>query len=70
MNRFSRSFARRLRPVAAALAACAALSAAFVAGPARADTHEVVIAYQDMVVPWRFAQASGAGEKPAGVNVT
>lgn len=70
MNRFSRSFARRLRPVAAALAACAALSAAFVAGPARADTHEVVIAYQDMVVPWRFAQASGEVEKATGYKVT
>ena len=37
---------------------------------ARADTREVVIGYQDMVVPWRCAQASGAVEKATGYKVT
>lgn len=58
MNRF-------LRPFAAALT-YAALSASI----AHADTHEVVIAYQDMVVPWRFAQATGEVEKATGYKVT
>ncbi|SAK84583.1 taurine ABC transporter substrate-binding protein [Caballeronia temeraria] len=37
---------------------------------AHADTREVVIGYQDMVVPWRYAQASGAVEKATGYKVT
>ena len=37
---------------------------------ARAETREVVIGYQDMVVPWRYAQASGAVEKATGYKVT
>ncbi|WP_248323939.1 MULTISPECIES: taurine ABC transporter substrate-binding protein [unclassified Caballeronia] len=36
----------------------------------RAETREVVIGYQDMVVPWRYAQASGAVEKATGYKVT
>ncbi|WP_133649988.1 taurine ABC transporter substrate-binding protein [Paraburkholderia flava] len=58
MNRF-------LRPLAAALT-YATLSISI----AHADTHEVVIAYQDMVVPWRFAQATGEVEKATGYKVT
>ncbi|WP_341313376.1 taurine ABC transporter substrate-binding protein [Paraburkholderia sp. IMGN_8] len=61
MNRF-------LRPLAA-FAALLALSAPF-AGTAHADTKEVVIAYQDMVVPWRYAQATGEVEKATGYKVT
>ncbi len=37
---------------------------------AHADTHEVVIGYQDMVVPWRYAQATGEVEKATGYKVT
>src|ERR1700722_3364625 len=40
------------------------------ASPAHADSHEVVIGYQDMVVPWRYAQVSGAVEKATGYKVT
>ncbi|MFP3563994.1 taurine ABC transporter substrate-binding protein [Paraburkholderia sp. SIMBA_030] len=61
MNRF-------LRPLAA-FAALLALSAPL-AGTAHADTKEVVIAYQDMVVPWRYAQATGEVEKATGYKVT
>lgn len=37
---------------------------------AQSAPHEVVIGYQDMVVPWRSAQASGAVEKATGYKVT
>jgi taurine transport system substrate-binding protein len=37
---------------------------------AHAQSHEVVIGYQDMVVPWRYAQATGAVEKATGYKVT
>jgi taurine transport system substrate-binding protein len=40
------------------------------ASPAHADSHEVVIGYQDMVVPWRYAQATGEVEKATGYKVT
>lgn len=49
------------------------LAATFGASAAHADAgaqHEVVIAYQDMVVPWRYAQATGAVEKATGYKVT
>lgn len=48
------------------------LFAAVALGPvhAQAETREVVIGYQDMVVPWRYAQASGAVEKATGYKVT
>lgn len=59
MSRFS--FIRR---AVVALTAFAAL------GAAHAETREVVIAYQDMVVPWRYAQASGEVEKATGYKVT
>lgn len=59
MSRFS--FIRR---AAVALTAFAAL------GAAHAESREVVIAYQDMVVPWRYAQASGEVEKATGYKVT
>jgi taurine transport system substrate-binding protein len=39
-------------------------------GAAHAQSHEVVIGYQDMVVPWRYAQVSGAVEKATGYKVT
>ncbi|TKC89544.1 taurine ABC transporter substrate-binding protein [Trinickia terrae] len=57
---------RSLRTLAAALVALSTL----VASGARADTREVVIAYQDMVVPWRYAQATGEVEKATGYKVT
>ncbi|RQS57362.1 taurine ABC transporter substrate-binding protein [Burkholderia sp. Bp8984] len=59
MSRFS--FVRR---AVIALTAFAAL------GAAHAESREVVIAYQDMVVPWRYAQASGEVEKATGYKVT
>lgn len=52
----------------AAFAALLAFSAPF-ATLAHADTKEVVIAYQDMVVPWRYAQATGEVEKETGYKV-
>ncbi|RQS16909.1 taurine ABC transporter substrate-binding protein [Burkholderia sp. Bp8998] len=58
MSRFS--FTRR---AVVALTAFAAL------GAAHAESREVVIAYQDMVVPWRYAQASGEVEKATGYKV-
>jgi taurine transport system substrate-binding protein len=61
MNRFRHSLAT--------LAALLTLSVPF-ASPAQADTKEVVIAYQDMVVPWRYAQATGEVEKATGYKVT
>ncbi|MGV2292796.1 taurine ABC transporter substrate-binding protein [Trinickia sp. YCB016] len=51
---------------AAALVALASLFAPRV----HAETREVVIAYQDMVVPWRYAQATGEVEKATGYKVT
>ncbi|WP_081715778.1 taurine ABC transporter substrate-binding protein [Paraburkholderia mimosarum] len=59
----------RPRLLAFALAA-ACFAAAFGAPGAHAQTHEVVIAYQDMVVPWRYAQATGEVEKETGYKVT
>ncbi|UEP27575.1 MULTISPECIES: taurine ABC transporter substrate-binding protein [unclassified Burkholderia] len=50
--------------------AAAALTAFAVLGAAHAESREVVIAYQDMVVPWRYAQASGEVEKATGYKVT
>jgi taurine transport system substrate-binding protein len=60
MNRF-------FRPLAA-FVTLLAVSAPF-ASVAHADTKEVVIAYQDMVVPWRYAQATGEVEKETGYKV-
>ena len=60
MNRF-------FRPLAA-LVTLLAVSAPF-ASAAHADTKEVVIAYQDMVLPWRYAQATGEVEKETGYKV-
>lgn len=37
---------------------------------AQAQVKEVVIAYQDMVVPWRYAQATGEVERATGYKVT
>jgi taurine transport system substrate-binding protein len=64
MNRFVLALLR-----AGALVSLAALSA-FSSTAAQADTREVVIAYQDMVVPWRYAQATGEVEKATGYKVT
>jgi taurine transport system substrate-binding protein len=64
---------RFARPLAASLAVVAALACALgTSGAQAADsgTHEVVIAYQDMVVPWRYAQATGEIEKATGYKVT
>ncbi|MBR8130672.1 taurine ABC transporter substrate-binding protein [Burkholderia ambifaria] len=55
---------RFIRRAVVALTAFAAL------GAAHAESREVVIAYQDMVVPWRYAQASGEVEKATGYKVT
>ena len=44
--------------------------ALFGAAPARAADREVVIAYQDMVLPWRYAQATGEVERATGYKVT
>ncbi|AJC17885.1 taurine ABC transporter substrate-binding protein [Pandoraea sputorum] len=37
---------------------------------AQAQAKEVVIAYQDMVVPWRYAQVTGEVERATGYKVT
>ncbi|SAL28402.1 taurine ABC transporter substrate-binding protein [Caballeronia humi] len=58
----------RLPIVGASLAVAAALTLSSTA--TQAETREVVIGYQDMVVPWRYAQASGAVEKATGYKVT
>ncbi|KVC92627.1 taurine ABC transporter substrate-binding protein [Burkholderia ubonensis] len=47
-----------------------ALAAFAAPGAAHAESREVVIAYQDMVVPWRYAQASGEVERATGYKVT
>lgn len=60
------SFSRLL---AAAMSAAISL-ALFGAAPARAADREVVIAYQDMVLPWRYAQATGEVERATGYKVT
>src|ERR1700743_3037127 len=39
-------------------------------GTAHAQSREVVIGYQDMVVPWRYAQVSGAVEKETRYKIT
>ncbi|QCP48076.1 taurine ABC transporter substrate-binding protein [Trinickia violacea] len=67
MIRLTSSFAATR--AAAAAAALIALSAVLVPH-AFAETREVVIAYQDMVVPWRYAQATGEVEKATGYKVT
>ncbi|WP_050467095.1 taurine ABC transporter substrate-binding protein [Herbaspirillum chlorophenolicum] len=41
-----------------------------IATNAQAQSKEVVIAYQDMVVPWRYAQDAQALEKKTGYKVT
>jgi taurine transport system substrate-binding protein len=51
-------------------AAGIALFAAAVGIAHAAEPREVVIGYQDMVVPWRYAQVSGAVEKATGYKVT
>ncbi|WP_027793354.1 taurine ABC transporter substrate-binding protein [Paraburkholderia acidipaludis] len=64
---------RFARPLAASLAVVAALACAFGASGAQAadsGSREVVIACQDMVVPWRYAQATGEVEKATGYKVT
>ncbi|AJY65343.1 taurine ABC transporter substrate-binding protein [Burkholderia glumae] len=63
----------RLNPARAAAAlatALATLAATVLPSAARAADREVVIAYQDMVVPWRYAQATGEVEKATGYHVT
>ncbi|MFT4067011.1 taurine ABC transporter substrate-binding protein [Paraburkholderia sp.] len=61
---------RALRAVAFVAASTALTALTSFASSARAQTHEVVIGYQDMVVPWRYAQATGAVEKATGYKVT
>ncbi len=50
------------------LAASAILAAVVI--PAHAQVKEVVIAYQDMVVPWRYAQEMKEVEKQTGYKVS
>ena len=45
------------------------LTGALLAGAAHAQQKEVTIAYQDMLVPWRVAQAAGELEKATGYKV-
>ena len=61
-----------MKPLLSSLRVAAASIAlfAFTASVAHAEPREVVIGYQDMVVPWRYAQASGAVEKATGYKVT
>ncbi|MFT3720928.1 taurine ABC transporter substrate-binding protein [Pseudorhodoferax sp.] len=65
-----RSQARPTRQRRSVLQAGAALLAATLAGGAAAQAREVVIGYQDMVVPWRYAQETGELEKRTGYKVT
>jgi len=51
-------------------AAAFVVASAAIVSPAHAETREVVIGYQDMVVPWRYAQVTGAVEKATGYKVT
>lgn len=51
-------------------AAAALLLGALIAGTAGAQTKEVVIGYQDMVVPWRYAQETQEVEKRTGYKVS
>lgn len=60
----------RFRSVLTAALAVAVATLGLGAAPARAADKEVVIAYQDMVVPWRYAQATGEVEKATGYKVT
>ena len=60
------SHTRRHFAIAAAMAAT--LGTALL--PAQAAPQEVVIGYQDMVLPWRYAQETQAVEKATGYKVT
>ncbi|CAG4899046.1 taurine ABC transporter substrate-binding protein [Paraburkholderia gardini] len=61
-----------MKPLLSSLRMTAAGIALFAmaAGITHAESREVVIGYQDMVVPWRYAQVSGAVEKATGYKVT
>lgn len=59
-----------IRRAVVTLTALTALATFAAPGAAHAESREVVIAYQDMVVPWRYAQASGEVEKATGYKVT
>lgn len=61
---------RLLRPLAILTAFGALTFSTTYAAPALAQSKEVVIAYQDMVVPWRYAQATGEVERATGYKVT
>lgn len=50
--------------------ACAALLTAVAAAPAVAQTKEVTIGYQDMVVPYRIAQEAKELEKATGYKIS
>ena len=52
------------------LTTLALVSSLFIVGHAMAQSKEVVIAYQDMVVPWRYAQDAQLLEKKTGYKVT
>ena len=61
---------RALRAVALVAVSASTIALTSFATLAHAETREVVIGYQDMVVPWRYAQATGAVEKATGYKVT
>lgn len=53
-----------------AIQTAALLLGTLIAGTALAQSKEVVIGYQDMVVPWRYAQETQEVEKRTGYKVT
>lgn len=58
------------RVILAAAAALVGALGALGGGPALAQAKEVVIGYQDMVLPWRYAQETRAVEQRTGYKVT
>ena len=70
MNVLRKVFGAALPLIAASAVGTAGALTMLAAGPAYAGDHEVVIGYQDMVVPWRYAQASGEVEKATGYKIT
>jgi taurine transport system substrate-binding protein len=69
MNVFRKFLAVVLPAIAAGTFGAAGGIAALAPVSAQAADHEVVIGYQDMVVPWRYAQATGEVEKATGYKV-
>ena len=66
----STSINRARRHISAALALASALAAVTALPANAAGAKEVVIGYQDMVLPWRYAQEMQAVEKATGYKIT